>query len=160
MSYLCNRKWGASVAEQVDALDSKSSGVKPVPVRFRPDVQNERGELAYPFFFCLSSTYIRQDCTTTQPTGSVFSILFWLQGSKMLLQYHKNLCRILRYFAMKSDEKIAQRAIFSHLINSNYLKNPFRNPHSPTSFRNILCSSCIVALLRKLFPRLKTINRT
>ena len=28
----------ASVAELVDALDSKSSGVKPVPVRFRPDV--------------------------------------------------------------------------------------------------------------------------
>ena len=112
MSYLCNRKWGASVAEQVDALDSKSSGVKPVPVRFRPDVQNERGELAYPFFFCLSSTYIRQDCTTTQPTGSVFSILFWLQGSKMLLQYHKNLCRILRYFAMKSDEKNCSKSNF------------------------------------------------
>lgn len=50
MSYLCNRKSGASVAEQVDALDSKSSGVKPVPVRFRPDVRNERGKFAYPFF--------------------------------------------------------------------------------------------------------------
>lgn len=28
------------MAEQVDALDSKSSGIKPVPVRFRPDVQS------------------------------------------------------------------------------------------------------------------------
>lgn len=41
MLYLCNRKSRASVAEQVDALDSKSSGIKPVPVRFRPDVQRK-----------------------------------------------------------------------------------------------------------------------
>ena len=70
------------MAEQVDALDSKSSGVKPVPVRFRPDVQNERGELACPFFFCLSSTYIRQDCTTTQPTSSVFFDTFLIAGQQ------------------------------------------------------------------------------
>ena len=53
-----------------------------------------------------------------------FRYFFDCRAAKTLLQYHKNLCRILRYFAMKSDEKIAQRAIFSHLINSNYLKIP------------------------------------
>lgn len=45
------------MAEQVDALDSKSSGVKPVPVRFRPDVQNERGRACLPLFL-LSFKYL------------------------------------------------------------------------------------------------------
>lgn len=40
------------MAEQVDALDSKSSGIKPVPVRFRPDVQSGKGIVLSAFLFC------------------------------------------------------------------------------------------------------------
>ena len=54
LSYLCKRKSGASVAEQVDALDSKSSGIKPVPVRFRPDVRNGSETEVSLLFYSLS----------------------------------------------------------------------------------------------------------
>lgn len=42
------------MAEQVDALDSKSSGVKPVPVRFRPDVRSGSETEVSLLFYSLS----------------------------------------------------------------------------------------------------------
>lgn len=72
---------------------------------------------------------------------------FLIAGQQNAFAIPQNLCRILRYFAMKSDEKFAQRANFSHLINSNYLKIPL--PKS--AFADIISEYLVLFLYCRSF---------